>query len=275
MRAMLAPTASLTHIDPETLARYVDGRDTPNEALHHLRACSLCRARASDARLLRALIAGKPSAPAAAAIPLDASTLAGYHDQALAPDQMAAIDRRLLRDDEALLELLELRLGLNAAQRAEALDAKLLAIAATAFATAQSPQTLRVASLGTMVIDRNAELPTFHFYSATPEGIAGSTRAAANDSGSYPAPAARREQTLHAGRHTIRVRIAPGERIVFFVFDEQYFRPAQGVRMTCAPETGSPTCRATNQAGVVLFELPAGHARLQIDAGDRWLLELR
>lgn len=276
MRAMLAPAMPLAHVDPETLAGYVDGRETPNESLRHLRECKLCRARASDARLLRSLIAGGRSSEAgAAAIPLDASTLAGYHDQALAAEQMAAVDRRMLRDESALLELIELRLGLNSARRADEPDAQLVARVAAAFATGQSPQSGRIASLGTLVIDRGAQLPVFRYFTATPEGLAGQAGKPANDSGCYPAPAARREQSLRAGRHTLRVRIAPGARLELFVFDEQHFRPANGVQVSCAPETGAPTRRATNQAGFVAFELPAGHARMQIDAGDRWLLELR
>lgn len=275
MRAMRAPALSAAHVEPETLARFVDGRDTPAEALHHLRDCELCRARASDARLLRSLIAGAPATTAPSTVPLDPCTVAGYHDQALPADQMAAVDRRLLRDDAALLELIELRLGLNAARRADAPDAQLVAQTAAAFSSGQSPQSQRAASLGTLIVDRGAQVPVFHFHSATPEGLAAHGPSQTNDSGSYPAPAARREQTLHAGRHTLRVRISPERRLEFFVFDEQHFRPANGVQVACEPDQGTTTLRATNQTGFVAFRLPDGHARLLIDAGDRWLLELR
>lgn len=276
MRAMRAPVVSAAHMEPETLARFVDGRETPAAALHHLRECELCRARASDARLLRALIAGAPG-PAATTttIPLDSCTVAGYHDQGLPPDQMAAVDRRLLRDDAALLELIELRLGLNAARRAHEPDAHLVAQTAAAFSTGQSPRSQRIASLGTLIIVRGGQVPMFHFHSATPEGIASSRAATGNDSGSYPAPAPRREQTLHAGRHSLRVRIAPDARLEFFVFDEQHFRPANGVQVACEPERGQSIIRGTSPAGFVAIPLPEGHARVLIDAGDRWLLELR
>lgn len=274
----LRPVQHNPHIDPETLARYVDGRDTDGEGLRHLRHCELCRARANDARLLRALIAGGNSSHPSAAIPLDAATLAGYHDQALPADQMTAVDRRLLRDDSALLELIELRLGLNGARRAEALDAQVVARAASAFATGQSAQSQRVASLGTIIVDREADRPVFRFHAATPEKLVSSpasVTAAPGGSGSYPAPAARRELALPAGRHTFRVRMTAAGRIEFFVFDEQHFRPANGVQISCEPEQGATTRRATSQSGFAAFELPRCHARLRIDAGDRWLIELR
>lgn len=284
MSALLAPVAAPVHTTPELIARHVDGREIPPDSYRHIRDCELCRARASDARLLRALLAGKDSTTEAQrAIPLDAATIAGYHDQALPADQLAAVDRLLLRDDSALLEIIEMRLALNAALRADNPDTQLVARTAAAFATAQEPQSLSVAALGTLIIDRDSQVPVFHFHDATPENLAcmdgpGRNRAPehphVNDSGSFPAPAARREVALHAGRHTIRVRIGD-DRIELFVFDEQNFRPANGVQIAREPDDNAVVRHTTGQSGSVSFRLPAGHARLSIDAGDRWLLELR
>ncbi|NND60478.1 MAG: hypothetical protein HKN49_09450 [Gammaproteobacteria bacterium] len=285
MSVSLAPLPAPAHVAPELLASHVDGRDIPPEARMHIARCDLCRARASDARLLRALLAGSgQAAETHSTIPLDAMTLAGYHDQVLPAEQLAAVDRLLLRDEGALLELIELRLAINASQRAERPDTRLLARTAAAFATARPVQTTRVASLGTLIIDRDSEIPAFHFYDATPESLAsddGPGRTVtglapqANDSGSFPAPAARRELNLPAGRHTLRLRMTLGGQIEMFVFDEQHFRPANGVQVTCEPDGGELQRKATPQSGTVSFALPPDHARLLIDAGDRWLLELR
>jgi len=285
MSALLAPAAAPVHTAPELIARHVDGREIPPDAYRHIRDCELCRARASDARLLRALLAGDDcTTETQRSIPLDAGTIAGYHDQALPADQLAAIDRLLLRDDSALLEIIEMRLALNASLRADTPDTRLVARTAAEFATAQEPQSVSVAALGTLIIDRDSPMPAFHFHDATPENLAGldgqGRKAPAdhpeiNDSGSFPAPAARREVTLHAGRHTMRIRIGADERIELFIFDEQNFRPANGVQVTCEADNESPRRRTTGQSGATAFELPSGHARLLIDAGDRWLLELR
>ncbi|MDH3767646.1 MAG: hypothetical protein OES99_04245, partial [Gammaproteobacteria bacterium] len=113
----------------------------------------------------------------------------------------------------------------------------------------------------------------------TPENVASITMPKAdpaiNDSGSFPAPIARREISLHAGRHTLRVRIAPPNQLEIFVFDEQHFRPAGGVKISLEPESGVGRQTATRQAGIASFDLQPSPARLLIDAGDRWVLEMR
>lgn len=284
MRASLASLPPPAHVSPEMLALHVDGRDVPTEVRRHIARCRLCCARASDARLLRALLGGTGKGETGNTIALDPATLASYHDQVLPTDQLAAVDRLLLRSNAGLLELIELRLALNASQRAERPDSQLIAETAARFAAGKSDRPGRIATLGTLIIDRDSEIPAFHFHDATPENLAsvdgpGRTMPViprpVNDSGSFPAPPARRELALPAGRHTIRLRMTLGGFLELFVFDEQHFRPANGVRVGCEPETGASQQRHTNQAGTVRFELPPGHARLLIDAGDHWLLELR
>ncbi|MDH3588185.1 MAG: hypothetical protein OEQ74_02150 [Gammaproteobacteria bacterium] len=279
MRHALAPEMPLVHLDPEVLASYVDGREVESEQLYHLKTCELCRTRASDARLLRALLVGNREEGVGTTVPLDAATIAGYHDQSLPADQMAAVDRRLLADDNVLLELIELRIGLHAGLRAATPQTHLVSRIAARFSTGQSKQSLRIASLGTMIIDWNSELPAFHYHPATPENVASITAAqdnpTINNSGSFPAPVAKREVDLHAGRNTLRLRIVPGNKLELFVFDEQNFRPANGISITFEPEKGVGRQTATRNSGIVAFELSPGPARLLIDAGDRWVLELR
>ena len=279
MRHALAPEMPLVHLDPGVLAQFVDGHEIEPESHHHLNACELCRTRASDARLLRSLLATNQGGSPTTTVPLDAATIAGYHDQSLPNEQMRAVDRRLLIDDKVLLELIELRIGLHAGLRAPAPPTHLVGRAAARFSTGQSDHSLRIASLGTLMIDWNSDLPAFHFHAATPENVASigtaQVNSSINDSGSFPKPVARREIKMHAGRHTLRVRIAAGNRIELFVFDEQHFRPADGVTVSFEPEDDSARRTTTRHAGVASFELPRGPARLLIDAGDRWVLEIR
>ncbi len=279
MKYLLAKEIPLVHLDPGVIAQYVDARPIDENSQRHLAACELCRTRASDGRLLRALIARRRDNMPRTSIPLDAATLAGYNDQSLPADQMSAVDRRLLADDNALLELIELRIGLHSGLRAGSVQAQLVAKTAATFSNTQPQHSGRIASLGTLLIDWDSELPAFHFHPATPETVVsiGNTPSnpSVNDSGSYPAPVARRELSLHAGRHTLRVRFAAGNRLELFVFDEQNFRPANGIQVSFEPETGTSARMATRHSGIVGFELKSGPARLLIDAGDRWVLELR
>lgn len=279
MRQALAPEMPLVHLDPAVLALYVDGREIEPENHFHLGTCELCRTRASDARLLRSLLANNHGKSPTTTVPLDVATIAGYHDQALPNEEMAAVDRRLLTDDKVLLELIELRIGLHAGLRAASPPAHLAARAAARFSTGQSEQSMRIASLGTLMVDWKSELPAFHFHAATPENVASINATPANtsinNSGSFPKPVARREITLHAGRHTLRIRIAEGNRIELFVFDEQHFRPADGISVSFEPEDGDSKRITTRNSGVAGFELPHGHARMLVDAGDRWVLEIR
>lgn len=278
MRPALAHDIPRVHLDPEVVASYVDGREVDVAALEHLASCELCRTRAGDARLLRALLGVRHDESPTTSVPLDAATIAGYHDQSLPRDQMAAVDRRLLADDEVLLELIELRIGLHSGLRASAPQTNLVARVAAGFGQGVSQQSLRIASLGTLIVDWQSELPAFHFHPATPETIASKrnqSETGINDSGSYPAPVARRQVDLHAGRHTLRVRIAPMNKLELFVFDEQNFRPANGISVELEPEQGVGRQTVTRSTGIVAFELMQGPARILIDAGDRWVLELR
>lgn len=98
----------MSHLTPEQIVAYRDGELQDPAAVRHLATCETCRARVTEARLMRDLL--RPPRGRQPCLHLaDEKTLAAYFDHALSARQTAKVESHLRSCDHCVAQLVALQ----------------------------------------------------------------------------------------------------------------------------------------------------------------------